>query len=252
MSKKEIKLKSHQSGEEKDYRSQILDLFKSSPIPENELLDNLVLFQKRQSISDLLFKHELYQKILDVNGVIMEFGVRWGKNLALFESLRGIYEPYNYSRKIIGFDTFSGFPSVHKKDGSDDIVEVGAYTVTEGYENYLEAVLDYHEKESPLSHIKKFELVKGDATLTLEKYLKENPQTIIALAYFDFDIYEPTKKCLELIRNHLTKGSIIGFDELNHPVFPGETIALKEALGLDHYRIMRTPFSPYGSYLVVE
>ena len=39
----------------------------------------------------------------------MEFGVEWGSTLSLLIKLRSIHEPYNYSRKIIGFDTFSGF-----------------------------------------------------------------------------------------------------------------------------------------------
>jgi hypothetical protein len=241
-----------QSETEKIHRDDFVNLFKNNPIPDNEIMENLVLFQRRKDISDLLFKHELYKKIIDTNGVIMEFGVRWGRNLALYESLRGIYEPYNYSRKIVGFDTFSGFPSVHEKDGNADIVQKGSYAVTEDYENYLSRVLDFHEKESPISHIKKYELIKGDATITLKKYLEENPHTIIALAYFDFDIYEPTKHCLELIKDHITKGSIIGFDELNHPAFPGETIALKNVFGLDKYKIIRTPLSPYGSYIVFE
>jgi hypothetical protein len=36
--------------------------------------------------------------------------------MALFTTLRNIYEPYNMSRKIIGFDTFEGFPSVSPQD----------------------------------------------------------------------------------------------------------------------------------------
>ena len=51
------------------------------------------------------------------------------------------------------------------------------------------------------------------------------------MAYFDFDIYEPTKECLKLIKDHITKGTIIGIDELNTSDFPGETVALKEVLG---------------------
>ncbi len=182
----------------------------------------------------------------------MEFGVRWGQNLALFESFRGMYEPYNYSRKIVGFDTFSGFPSVHSKDGNSEIASEGAYSVTENYDEYLDKILEYHELESPISHIKKYELVKGDAIVTTEKYLKDNPETIIALAYFDFDIYEPTKKCLEMIKGHLTKGSIIGFDELNLRHFPGETLALKEVFGLSNYKIIRSPLNPFPSYIVFE
>ena len=82
----------------------------------------------------------------------------------------------------------------------------------------------------------------------LEKYLNDHPETIISFAYFDFDVYEPTKKCLELIKPHLTKGSIIGFDELNDPDFPGETVALKESLGLNNVSIKRSQYSGIQSY----
>jgi hypothetical protein len=74
----------------------------------------------------------------------------------------------------------------------------------------------------------------------------------VALAYFDMEVYEPTKKCFEAIRSHLTKGSVIGFDELNLHDLPGETQALKEVLGLDRYRIQRSPHGSVASYLVVE
>ena len=233
-------------------REEFLKLFKECPIPENELLQNLGLFLPRQHLSRIIFMHEIYKKIIDVHGVIMEFGTRWGQNLALFESFRGMYEPYNYHRKIIGFDTFEGFLSIHEKDGQDKVVKKGGYSVTKGYEDYLDSILSYHETESPISHIKKYQLVKGDAIKETEIYLEKNPHTIIALAYFDFDLYEPTKKCLELIRPYITKGTIIGFDELNHFAFPGETQALKEVFGLDAFKITRMPHSPCPSYITIE
>ena len=111
-----IKTHALHSEEEALQRNNIVNLFKNSPLPDNELLDNLNLYTKRQDLSRVLFINELYQKILDVHGVICEFGVRWGQNLALMTSLRGIYEPFNYNRKLLGFDTFSGFPSVHEFD----------------------------------------------------------------------------------------------------------------------------------------
>ena len=52
--------------------------FKNSPIPENEILSNLGLYIKRQGITRILVMNELYKKIIDVNGIIIEFGVRWG------------------------------------------------------------------------------------------------------------------------------------------------------------------------------
>lgn len=248
----EIKAKWNASENEAQIRQQLVQYFKECPIPDNEILSNLSLFINRQSLSQMLFMHEMYQHIVGVHGVIMEFGVRWGRNLALYESFRGLYEPFNHTRKIIGFDTFEGFPSVHEKDGGSDIINVGAYNVTQNYQDYLTKILDYHEQESPISHKKKYELVRGDAVTSIQKYLTDNPETIVSMAYFDFDIYEPTKACLSAIKDRLTKGSVIGFDELNVHDYPGETLALKEVLGLDRYSIRHSRYSPTQSYIIIE
>ena len=238
------------SDTENTSRGEFYDIFKNTPIPKDEQLSNLGLFVKRQDFTKQLFFNEIYQEILDVHGVIMEFGTRWGQNLVTLNNLRGIYEPFNHSRKIIGFDTFEGFKSVHSNDGEHKMVKKGSYSVTENYDEYLKEVLNYHESESPLSHIKKNSVIKGDATETLKKYLEEHPETIISFVYFDFDIYEPTKECLKLIKPHLTKGSIIGFDELCDPNFPGETVALKETLGVNNIQIKRIKYCGIQSYCV--
>ncbi|MBN1057664.1 crotonobetainyl-CoA--carnitine CoA-transferase [Clostridium botulinum] len=249
---KKINIIGNSTESEYKRRDEFYDLFENSPIPKNEVLQNLGLYMNRQSLSRILFMNDLYKKIVDVHGIAVEFGVRWGQNLALFESFRGIYEPYNYNRKIVGFDTFEGFKSLDKNDGQLDIIQEGAYSVTDNYEEYLEKILQYQESENPISNIKKYEIVKGDATKTIHTYLNDNPETIIALAYFDFDIYKPTKECLVAIKPYLTKGSVIGFDELNYHKFPGETIAFKEVFGLDKYKIRRSNISPLQAYIVIE
>ncbi|MBV9858661.1 MAG: crotonobetainyl-CoA--carnitine CoA-transferase [Alphaproteobacteria bacterium] len=192
----------------------------------------------------------LYQKIVDVQGIVVEFGCRWGQNLSLFTSLRGIYEPFNRLRKVVGFDSFTGFPAVLPEDGS--MVSQGDYGTAPGYAGFLEQILGLMEEESPLPHLRKFEVIAGDATVTVPEYLKRNPETIIALGYFDFDLYHPTKFCLEAIRDRLTRGSVLGFDEANDHSTPGETVALKEVLGLDRYSVRRYRFNSRTSYLVIE
>jgi hypothetical protein len=231
-------------------RSALTEKIRLSPIPDSELGANLGLYLNRMQISRLLLMHQLYQKILSVHGVIMEFGVRWGQNLALFSNFRGMYEPYNYNRKVIGFDTFSGFPAVDAKDGTK--VAEGDYAVVDNYHEYLSDILEGHQADSPISHKKKFELVAGDATRTIHEYLKRQPETIVAFAYFDFDIYQPTKICLEAILPRLTRGSVIAFDELNCPEFPGETLAVIETLGLGRYGLRRDPQNPLVSWMVVD
>jgi hypothetical protein len=248
----EFKIADRSSTAERARRNEWRQLFKSCPIPEHEVHAHIGMFLNRQLLSRIIYMQQLYSKILDVPGVVMEFGVRWGQNLALFEVLRGIYEPYNYTRKVIGFDTFAGFVGTGDEDGDADLVEEGAYSVTPGYEHYLARLLDYHEKQSPVSHIKKYELVKGDAGSTIRKYLDDNPETIISLAHFNMDIYKPTMECLEALKERCTKGSIIAFDELNCPHFPGETLAVHKVFGLNNCRLVRDRYNPYPAYFVFE
>jgi hypothetical protein len=249
MSKK-IKVLIWSNEKEIDKREDFIKYFKESPIPDDELLTNLWIYMNRQSLSRLLFMSEIYTKIINTHWIIIEFWVRRGQNLCLFSSLRWIYEPFNYNRKIVGFDTFWWFPEIAKQDGEK--IAIGNYSVSDNYDEYLEKILEYHETESPISHIKKYELIKGDATKTFEEYLDKNPHTIVALAYFDFDIYIPTKVCLEKLMKRITKWSIIVFDELNCAEFPGETLAVIETIGLSRYAIKRSPLNPLISYIIID
>jgi len=245
-------IKTYDNEEEKAARKKMVHLLKDAPIPEDQILSNLGLFLNSKNLSRILFMDHLYRQAVDVPGIVMEFGVRWGQNSALFAALRGIYEPFNRHRKIVGFDTFTGFPSVAPEDGASDMIYSGNLAVTPGYKTYLEEILRCQEQDNPLGHISKFEFRAGDACEEIEQYLKENPQTIVALAFFDFDLYEPTKKCLEMIRPRLVKGSVIGFDELNDPDSPGETLAVMDVLGLPNIRLKRYRYASRVSYLVVE
>ena len=230
----------------------MLELFKSNPIPEEQLLSNIGLFLESKHLSRILLMDHLFRQIVDVHGVVMEFGTRWGQNAALFTALRGIHDSFNRHRKLVLFDTFEGFPSLHEKDGGHEMMFEGALATKENYEDYLAKVLTVHENLNPLDHIKKFEIRKGDGSVEVERYLKEAPETIIALAFFDFDLYEPTKKVLEDIAPRLVKGSVVAFDELNDPDAPGETVAVMEAIGLNNIRLKKFPQASRVSYFVVE
>ena len=249
---KDIIINSLASEKEKFNRGKLFELYKSNPIPQEERISNAGLFLKRQELSKILFFNEIYRHIVDIHGVIMEFGCRWGQNLVTLTNMRGIYEPFNYNRKIIGFDTFQGLENISEKDGSNEIIEEGNFSVTKDYDLFLEQLLKTHENESPLNHIEKNQIFKGDAVKTLNSYLKKNPQTLIAFAWFDFDIYTPTSECLKLIKPYLSKGAIVGFDELNDPKFPGETLALRDFCDLNSLKIQRNRYSGMQSYFIWE
>jgi hypothetical protein len=244
-------MKTQASVQEVECYRKLVALLQSSPIPPEEILANLSLYLTRSSLSQILFMSDLYCMVVDIHGIVMEFGNRWGRNLALFTSLRNVLEPHNYGRKIVGFDTFEGFPTVATEDGANRAVKVGALSVTKDYQEYLNQLLAIHEALSPRPQLKRIETVKGDVEQTLPAYLQAHPETIVALAYFDMDLYRPTKSALTTLLPYLTKGSIIAFDQLCLQEFPGETVALRETLNISQRTVVRSPYSGHQSYIIL-
>ncbi|MFZ5807093.1 MAG: crotonobetainyl-CoA--carnitine CoA-transferase [Verrucomicrobiota bacterium] len=253
----EIKLGKHDaivlsSGSEKECFAEFTAKLKQTPLPDDELLANLGLYLTSKGLSRILFFYEIYQKILNTHGNIFEFGVRWGQNLSLLSAFRGIFEPFNRHRKIVGFDTFAGFKGMSGEDGEKCKCKDGSFNVTENYEQELEKILHLQEQLNPMSHLRRFELVKGDAMQTVPAYFQQHPEALVSLAIFDFDIYTPTKAALEVIKPRLFKGSVLVFDELCDDIFPGETTAVQEVLGISNLRIQRLPMTARVCYAVIE
>ncbi len=240
------------SSDEKQVQKAFVERLKEFPMPDDEILPNLGIYLTSKSLSRILFFYQIYGKILHHHGIIAEFGVRWGQTLSIMSALRGIFEPFNRHRKIVGFDTFEGFKGMSEKDGTKCQCTDGSFSLSRNYLEYLDEILTFQEQLNPMSHIKRYELVKGDARQTVPEYFEKHPETIVSLAIFDFDIYAPTKAALEAVAPHLCKGSILVFDELCDDIFPGETVALKETLGLRNVRVQRYPMTSRISYLEIE
>jgi len=247
------KLKPSVMGEEAvSARREIFAALTGSPIPSNELLRNLGLYLLPMDVKRFLFFDSIYRQIVNQPGIICEFGCRWGQNMAVLQSLRAVYEPFNSGRLIVGFDTFTGLTGVSDKDGASEHASQGAYSVSADYTQYLNNLLRLKETQSALPRLERFRVIKGDASRTFAEYLKEHPETIVSFAYFDMDIYEPTLNCLKLLKRHLTKGSIVGFDEINDPDFPGETLAFQEAIGANAVRLQRNLWCGPETFFVFE
>jgi hypothetical protein len=75
---------------------------------------------------------------------------------------------------------------------------------------------------------------------------------VVSLLFLDVDLYEPTKAALEAFVPRIPLGGIIAFDELDNPLWPGETLAAMEAVGLNKLRLRRFEWDPYISYAIVE
>ncbi len=238
---------------EKSVVDGLCSAFESSAAPLAQRLQNFPRHVRRQDIARFLAKYEIFQQVLPVHGNIVECGVFAGGGIAGWLHFSSMLEPYNHTRRIIGFDTFDGFPRVDEKDtssGSSDHLHEGAFRIGEGMLDEIRGLIALHDRNRPLGHIPKVELVAGDACLTIPDYVERNPSMLISLLYLDFDIYAPTASALEHLFPRIVKGGIVAFDELNCPEFPGETTALLEFLDLREVELRRTRLDPHISYFV--
>lgn len=216
--------------------------------------ENFPKYITRQSTARYLALYEVFKMVLPVQGDIIEAGVNWGGGIMWFAQMSAALEPFNLQRRIIGFDTFSGFPEMHANDlkhadaGKEH--RPGGYTA-DSLADLTHCVALYDENRA-IGHVQKVRLVKGNACQTMPQYVAENPHTIVSLLHLDFDIYSPTKAAIETFLPRMPKGAVILFDELNCPKWPGETQAVLESLELRNLRIQRFPFEPYISWVVLE
>lgn len=238
----------HSSKDQSAY-SLTTEAFTRASIPLIDKLEAFPRFSTKRSLARFLVKHEMFKKIMGITGVIVECGVFNGAGLFSWAQLSNIYEPTNYTRKIIGFDTFSGFPEVNEKLDNSGVLASKPGDLRGSKLDELLLSVEKHNNERHLSHIQNVELVQGDFMKTADAYLATQPQTIVSLLYLDFDLYEPTKKALEVFLPRMPKGAIVAFDEINCNSFPGETKAFDEVMGIRNYRVQRFPYDPWISYI---
>ncbi|OGH61763.1 MAG: dTDP-6-deoxy-L-hexose 3-O-methyltransferase [Candidatus Lindowbacteria bacterium RIFCSPLOWO2_12_FULL_62_27] len=226
-------------------------MFEESQCPTDRKLWNFSKYVRRQSIARFLVFYEIFKRIIDVKGSIVECGIHHGGGLMTWAKLSSTLEPYNYHRKIIGFDTFDGFPSVNPVDGSRPEARVGMFR--ESYDIYVELTgcIKEYDANRFLNDIPKIDLVKGDANETIPRYVDENKHLLVALLYLDFDIYQPTVTALKTFLPRMPKGAVIAFDEVDNPHWPGETAALLDCMDLSTHRLECAPFEPNVSWIVL-
>jgi hypothetical protein len=235
--------------EEKTVGKALEKIFNACDDSVETRLENFPKYVRRQNLTRFLALYEIFKRVLTVKGSVIECGVNRGNGLMAWAKLSAVLEPVNFSRRIYGFDTFAGFPSINEKDRTDanlDSAEPGGFHA-DSYAELLE-LIELYDKDRFLGHVPKVELIKGDATQTIPQFIADHPHLVVSLLFMDFDLYEPTKAALEHFLPRMPKGSIIAFDELDNPYWPGETQALLDTIGIGKLRLERVEFDPYIAF----
>ncbi len=234
------------------FRSALEAYFRDSIGTNVEKLQNFAKYVPTQDLRKFICRYELFNRILSVHGSIVECGVLYGGGLMTWAQLSEMFEPLNHLRNVIGFDTFAGFVSMSKKDQTGLAIQAKTGGLnSNAYEDLCKSIELYNQNRF-LCHIDKVKLVKGDIAETLPAYLETNPHLVVSLLWLDLDIFEPTAIALRHLIQRIPKGGIIAFDELNHEMWPGETIAVMEEIGINTLHLQRFPFGGTMSYAVME
>ncbi|MGQ0432417.1 MAG: class I SAM-dependent methyltransferase [Microthrixaceae bacterium] len=239
-------MKNLRTDDERDSETALAAAFETSPSPTVTKLANFPRYVRRQDLKRFLVRYELFKHVLNVKGSIIECGVHEGFGLMSWYHCSTTLEPENLTRRIVGFDTFSGFPSLIAEDQGAD--EIGVGDLAADSEAELQELVEVHDRNRFLGHIEKVRLVRGDAAVTMPAYLEAHPETVVSLLFLDFDLYEPTRAALETFLPRMPRGAVIAFDELDNPRWPGETLAAMDAVGLNRLELTRLPWDPYVSW----
>lgn len=235
---------------EREVPGRIAEIFESSPDALSVRLANLPRYMRRSHVTRFASLYELFKLVLPVKGSIVECGVFRGFSLMTLAQLSAALEPTNLTRRIYGFDTFGGFPSVSAEDlPSTTGVTVGDLAA-DSYDE-LSRLIEVYDSDRFLGHLKKVGLIKGDVSETIPRFMAENQHLVVSLLFLDLDLYEPTAVALRNFVPRMPKGSVLAFDELDNPIWPGETMAVLDELGLGRLELRRFEFDPYIAYAVI-
>jgi hypothetical protein len=228
------------------------ECFQRNPESWETKVENFPKYVRRQNLTRFLALYEIFKKILNVKGSIIECGVFRGFGTMSWTKFSAIMEPVNLTRRIYGFDSFSGFPSVSDKDLSSASNHVKVGDLYANSEEELNELISIHDTTRFIGHIPKTKLICGDAVKTIPQFVKDNPHLLVSLLFLDFDLYEPTRVALETFVPRMPKGSIIAFDELDNPLWPGETQAMLDFFKNRNLRIQRIDFDPYIGFAEID
>jgi hypothetical protein len=230
----------------------IKECFDRNPESFEKKLENFPKYVRRQNLTRFLALYEIFKRVLPIKGSVVECGVFRGFGTMTWAKLSAILEPVNLTRRIYAFDSFAGFPSVADSDRAGLGATVRAGDLFADSEAELTRLVAINDSTRFLGHLAKVKFIKGDATQTIPNFLAETPHLLVSLLFLDFDLYEPTKVALQHFLPRMPKGAIIAFDELDNPLWPGETKAMLEICGAGKLRLERLEFDPYIAFAVIE
>lgn len=234
-------------------RHELFKLLESYNATDEEKERSLGLFLRGSLLARFFAIADLYRLVLDLPGLVVDVGTWRGQTAVVCENLRAIYEPLNFSRRIICFDTFEGYKGFSNKDRATSLHGEGTYALEgSNYADLLEQILILHEKSNAMGHnFGKHRVIQGDCRITVPAFLSENPNEVVSLSFFDVNAYEPTQISFQAIWERIVPGGVAAFWQFSRPTVPAEgRVYVEHVLGKLGHSVHRTATYPGLCYIV--
>lgn len=242
----------HSTADSLQARDELFALMSEYASTPEEKERSLGLFLRGSLLARILAVGHIYQKIVDIPGIIFDIGTWRGQTAVLCENFRAIYEPLHFNRRIVCFDTFEGYAGFSEKDRSTALHQEGTYSVGGvTYADYLAHLLQVHERANAMGHNHgKHTVVAGDCRATIPAFFEEQPNEILSLVFFDVNALAPTREALQHVWKRLAPGGIAAFWQLTRSGMHAEGIAYAMDILQQHpHTLHRTPTYPSLCYV---
>ncbi len=198
-------------------------------------------FTNPSRVNKFLAHYELYQMILNLPGDVFEMGVFKAGSMIRWATFRQLLEN-NFSRRIVGFDTFGKFPTLGV-ELDVDLEYVEAFVAKAGEGLSRDQVRQIFKRKG----FENIELLEGNVTDTLPHFVMNNPACRIALLHLDLNVKEPTKFVLEALYDRVVPGGLIVIDDYTSVV--GATEAIDDLVAEKGLEIEKLSFHSVPAFI---
>jgi hypothetical protein len=244
-------MKQFRTAVERGVGGSIERIFQACPDSIETKLEHFPKYVRRQHLKRFLALYELFKLAMPVKGSVVECGVFRGFGLMSWAKLSAMLEPENLTRRVYGFDSFTGFPSTSWADDNPIAQHAPGALRADSYDELKELIAEY-DLDRFLGHIPKVHLIRGNVLETIPAFVADQRHLVVSLLFMDVDLFEPTKVALEQFVPRMPRGAVLAFDELDNPMWPGETLALLSTLGIRNLRLQRLEWDPYISFAILD
>jgi len=205
------------------------DLELVTPLDQNfyDSFNTFMLSSDLKVFGKLLARIQLFDKVKNIPGDIVECGVFKGTGIFTFLKLKRYFCPNSY-KKVIGFDFFNSEELTSSlidqdKDAMTTLFEGRNFKHDITFKDKLDLMI---RKSGFLDH--EYELISGDISKTVVEYVETRPGARISLLYLDLDLEVPTYNALESLWDRVSSGGIVIFDEYAYHNW-------SESIGVDNF-----------------